>query len=79
MNFDCFSTVKADVSVKIAGTTCDVGTVSDTTITCTTNQHAKSEKVNVEVEVAGNGIAKQVCEDGKNLKEIRKSDKETGI
>lgn len=48
------------MTVTISGTACDVNTVTDTQIVCTTNSHSKSEKVNIEVEVAGNGIAKQV-------------------
>ena len=53
--------MKGDVSVTIAGTVCDVQSVSPTQITCVTNQHKKSQKTNVRVEVAGNGKAMQVC------------------
>lgn len=56
----CFRSVKGDVSVTIAGTVCDVNSVSPTQITCVTNQHKKSERANVRVEVAGNGKAMQV-------------------
>lgn len=56
----CFRSVKGDVSVTIAGTVCDVNSVSPTQITCVTNQHKKSEKANVRVEVSGNGKAVQV-------------------
>jgi hypothetical protein len=50
--------------VTIAGTPCDVSTVSNTQVVCTTNQHNKSETVKIEVQVAGNGIATQVSKDG---------------
>lgn len=52
--------VKAAVSVTIAGTACDVRSVTSTQITCVTNQHGKSEKTNVRVEVSDNGKAIQV-------------------
>jgi hypothetical protein len=52
--------VKSAVSVTIAGTVCDVRTVTTTQITCVTNQHGKSEKIDVRVEVSGNGKAIQV-------------------
>ncbi|XP_062574409.1 fibrocystin-L-like [Saccostrea cucullata] len=54
-----FGSVMADVSVSIAGTVCDVQTVTPTEITCVTNQHTGSQKALVRVEVAGNGKAVQ--------------------
>ncbi|XP_061168814.1 fibrocystin-L-like [Saccostrea echinata] len=54
-----FGSVKADVSVSIAGTVCDVKTVTPTQITCVTNQHPRSQKALIRVEVAGNGKAVQ--------------------
>lgn len=49
------------VVVKIAGTRCNVTSVTDTEIVCITGQHSPSQKTNVWVEINGNGMATQVC------------------
>ena len=57
------STVKEDVSVWIAGSVCDVESVTDTQIVCVTNEHEGTVKAKVKVKIANNGWALQVSTD----------------
>ena len=60
-----------DVTVTIAGEDCAISSLSDTEIICTTSPRSPSTKAKVEVEVAGNGIAKQV---GRKVEYIYKTE-----
>ncbi|XP_052063691.1 fibrocystin-L-like [Mytilus californianus] len=54
-----FGIDKSVVVVKIAGTPCNVSTVTDTEIVCLTGKHSPSQKTKVWVEINGNGMATQ--------------------
>ncbi|KAL4228553.1 Fibrocystin-L [Mactra antiquata] len=54
-----FGNVAGSVSVSIDDAECIVNTVSDTEIVCVTGEHPGSVDKNVEVQVAGNGIAQE--------------------
>ncbi|XP_074660960.1 fibrocystin-L-like [Tubulanus polymorphus] len=53
-----FGTNSADVSVKIAGSSCVVSAVTNTAITCQTDSHSPSVKATVDVKLNGKGLAK---------------------
>ena len=55
-----YRTNAADVSVVINGTACNVTTVTDSELECETGSHSGSVRAQVEVQVAGNGIAQEV-------------------
>ena len=58
----CFclgSSNQADVNVTIAGTECDIQSLSDTEITCRTGAHKPATQTKVRVDIGSNGIATQ--------------------
>ena len=58
--FPSYSTDEGQVNVTIAGTTCDVSSVNDTSVECVTQAHRPSVKTKVDVSVGSKGIATQV-------------------
>ncbi|XP_045210443.2 fibrocystin-L-like isoform X2 [Mercenaria mercenaria] len=54
-----FGSVVNDVNVMIDDVECDVSTVTDTEIVCVTGPHLGSVDAKVEVQISGNGIAKE--------------------
>ena len=48
------------VTVTIAGEDCSIDSITNTEIVCETSPRSPSTKAKVEVDVDGNGIAKQV-------------------
>ena len=55
-----YSTDLSVITVTIDGSTCDVQSVTDTSIVCVTNSHEGAIETQVSVEIGTDGIAYQV-------------------